>query len=99
MHTSDVAIAWFSRDDYDQIRSLVPDRTWRGTYDDWLDDAEQAIRGLEAKGMHAVKAHIHADTFATWCRLTARAANNAALDDFANNLAGKTAIQTHITLG
>ncbi|MEO8672187.1 MAG: hypothetical protein ABI411_12795 [Tahibacter sp.] len=94
MFVPDVAIPWFDREDYDAIRRSVHDRRWRDTYEDWLEDAQQAARGLEAKGLTTYRAHVHSDTFAIWCKLTEREINGAALSAFANELAGKAQVRS-----
>jgi hypothetical protein len=64
-----VGICWYRPGDYDRLTALfkagevLPD-----TYEEWLQDAPDAIVTLASQGYAAVKAYIDPVTFPEWCR-------------------------------
>lgn len=82
-----VGIPWFIREDYDAFRLLLPERAWHTTFDQRLVAATKALDQQRRVGVLAFEVGVQSDTFALWCRTTARGADRQALTDYASMFA------------
>jgi predicted aconitase len=80
-------LPWFSEDDYESFRPILPDRQWHATYALWLAAAQKTEERIQQSGIVTVKAHVRSDTFVAWCRSTGRDVNTKALVAFGNEAA------------
>jgi hypothetical protein len=86
MQIQAAGMPWFAEDDYEAFRKLLPERSWHPTFAKWRDAAEQNLKHLQGQGMLAVKAHVHSQSFAAWCRAQGHNVDTRALTTFANEL-------------
>lgn len=85
-----VGIPWFAREDYEAFRTLLPDRAWHATFDQWQAAAKQAFDKIKrSNDIRVVKAHVQSDAFAQWCRSTGRDVKARALADYGNDFAAR----------
>ena len=90
---SAVGIPWFSREDYEAFRRLMPDRSWQDTYDQWELAANKLVDQQQRAGVRVFKADVQSDAFAQWCRDTGRGINSRALLDYASEFAARKLFQ------
>lgn len=90
-----VGHAWFAEDDYDAFRSILTDRRWHATYDQWLAAANQVQKRYEEGGTRVVRAHVHSGAFVQWCIDTGRRIDTQALTAFANEVAIREHLKMH----
>jgi hypothetical protein len=63
-----VAIAWYRREDYEQIVGLMEDGDqFPATYSDWLRNADQVIVVEESLGSQVIRVPIEPQPFSSWC--------------------------------
>lgn len=64
-----VGIAWYERENYDELRRLFADgNTLPERYEDWLKLAENGINNLSGQGLTVEKVDIDPNTFPSWCK-------------------------------
>jgi len=69
MPVSLVGIAWYRREDYDNLKATFKDsEDLPDTFDEWLEKAERVSGTLTGQGIAVVKAYIDPETFPAWCR-------------------------------
>ena len=72
-----LGMAWYTRDQWELLTELVPDRTaLDDTYEEWKDGAERAFAGLEAGGLAPILVWIDVEELQAWC--SARGVPNTA---------------------
>jgi hypothetical protein len=63
-----VAIAWYRREDYEQIVGLMEDGDqFPPTYSDWLRHADQVVVVEESLGSQVIRVPIDPKSFSSWC--------------------------------
>jgi len=61
-------IPWFERDDFEAMRRLLPDMPeFAGTFEDWLQGADQRVAEFEARGDRVVKVIVKPKDYVEWC--------------------------------
>lgn len=69
MKISKVGIAWFREGEYDEFRRLFTDGDGLPeTYSEWLQKANGILEKIGSDGHVVVKAYLHINDFAEWCR-------------------------------
>jgi len=64
-----LGFAWYSRDDYQQLRTLFSDRdNFPQSYDEWLKGAETGIEHYREQGVTAFKVEISPSEISGYCR-------------------------------
>lgn len=86
-----VGIPWFSREDYDAFRRLIPQRSWHAAYEQWEADANRLVDLQQSMGVRVLKAPVQSDTFADWCRLNGHKLGSHALSVYASEYARQAA--------
>lgn len=67
--SSALAVPWFRREDYYELRKTFPDGdNLPGRYDRWLRQAERIVEAAHAEKRVVVKATIDPREFSDWCR-------------------------------
>jgi hypothetical protein len=91
---SAIGIPWFTRDDYEAFRRLMPtQRRWHATFDEWEEAANKLVEQQERSGVRVFKAKVQSDAFAQWCRDTGRNIDSQALLDYGNDFARRQLLQ------
>ncbi len=68
-----VAIAWYNRDDYDEIRVVMDDgKVLPDDYDVWRRRVDAIMRIEQARGSVVLKAMIYPRPFLAWCGATSQ---------------------------
>ncbi len=63
-------ITWYTRKDYQKLRSLFVDGTnLPESYDDWLTAAEEEERLKIGSGLEIVRIVVDPGAFSSWCKL------------------------------
>lgn len=76
-------VSWFTRDEYDALRRLLPNvDNLPNTFDEWSEATAKQIAELESHGIIAEKAIIHPQEFAAWCRASGLDCSLATLGAF-----------------
>jgi hypothetical protein len=66
-----VAIAWYDRETYGEIRALMDDgEVLPETYDAWLGHAIAVVTAEKSRASTVIKAKILPDAFIDWCLAT-----------------------------
>jgi len=74
---------WVRPEDYDRLKSLVPDYPyWDDSFDAWLDGARKRVADLTERGFLVQQPVIDPDEFIAWCRAVDRSPNNYTLGAF-----------------
>lgn len=61
-------IAWYRRDDYARLLTILEDADkLPRTFDDWLKKAEAHEKKLSTRGMRVMRVIIDPDAFPGWC--------------------------------
>ncbi len=85
-----IGIAWYRREDWDEVRQLFVDRdSLPVTYDDWLAEAEEVLMELSAQGHSVEKAPIDPRAFAVWCAMRGLDLDAKARAQFANDFVAR----------
>ena len=91
-----VAIAWYDREAYEEIRTLMDDgEVLPETYDAWLGQAFRVVATEKSRGSIVIKARILPDPFIDWCLATNQRPNvssrtrhvNLAIEDYCSSYA------------
>ncbi|GAA0692217.1 hypothetical protein ISN75_04385 [Dyella marensis] len=82
-----VGIPWFTSDDYDAFRLLVPQRSWHATFDHWEIAATKVLDQQRRAGVIVFKVEVQSGAFALWCLNTGREADRQALSVYASEFA------------
>ena len=82
-----VGVPWFSRDDYEAFRLLVPQRSWHTTYDQWELAANKVLNQQQRAGVPTLKVEVQSVAFALWCQGTGHDINARSLVEYANAFA------------
>lgn len=62
-----VAVAWYTREDFDAVRQLAHDGGgMHDTFDDWLNAAEKVVKLAALQGATVERVTVKADAFAAW---------------------------------
>jgi hypothetical protein len=63
------SIVWYkNKNDWDAMKAIAADPDiWEETFEEWLDDAEQGIKGLQDQGIYCKKVTFKIDGFKAWC--------------------------------
>lgn len=80
-------LPWFTAEDYESFRKLLPDRNWHGSFAEWEAAAEQTFQRIQNQGIRPVKAKVTSGEFVAWCASTGRNVDTQALLHFANEAA------------
>lgn len=88
-----VGVPWFSRDDYEAFRSLLPQRSWHTTYDQWELAANKVLHQQQCAGVPTLKVDVQSAAFALWCRDTGHDINARALVEYASAFARRHLFQ------
>ena len=66
-----VAIAWYNREDYEEIKLVMDDGSvLPDDYEVWRRRVEAILRIEQARGSVVLKAMIYPDPFVAWCSAT-----------------------------
>ena len=72
-----LGIAWYTRDQWELLTKLVPDRSaLDDTYEEWKDGAEEAFASLTAGVLAPIRVWIEVEELQAWC--SARGVPNTA---------------------
>lgn len=82
-----VGIPWFTHEDYEAFRQLVPQRSWHVTFDQWEAAATKALDQQRSAGVIAFKVEMQSAAFALWCLNTGHATDRQALSEYASEFA------------
>lgn len=82
-----VGVPWFARDDYEAFRSLVPQRSWHTTYDQWELAANKVVSQQQGAGVPTFKVEVRSGAFALWCQDTGHDINARSLVEYASESA------------
>ena len=89
-----VAIAWYERETYEEIRALMDDgEVLPETYEAWLGQAFAVVTAETSRGSIVIKAGILPDAFIDWCLGTNQRPNvssrtrhvNLAIEDYCSS--------------
>ncbi len=82
--------AWFRESEYEEFRQLFAENgeTLPDTFDEWLEVAEYGLNDFRRQGHTVVKAYLHIQTFAEWCRSRSLNIDADARRKFAQEFAG-----------
>jgi len=86
-HIEAAGMPWFDEDDYAAFRSILPDRKWHRTFQEWEAAAQKNKDRLHYQGIRAIKVQVRSAAFVEWCRSTGRRIDNDALLALANEAA------------
>jgi hypothetical protein len=98
-----VAIAWYTREDYDEIKLLMDDGdVLPDDYDVWRRRVEAILRIEQARGSVVLKAMIYPRPFLAWCNATGQAPDvhartrhvNLAIEDYCAGYASAAFVDT-----
>ena len=85
-----VGVAWYRREDWDDVRRLCDQANQlQDTYDEWLADAEDALRRLAKRGIAVKKVFIAPSEFVAWCLVRARERNAEARSEYVSDRLAK----------
>jgi hypothetical protein len=85
-----IVLAWYRREDYDQIFALAPGGGgMEPTFDDWQKFVKRAIPGIEARGIPIKKIIVKPGEFAAWLRKNNLQSSPEARAKYAFEIAGK----------
>ena len=81
---SNVGIAWYEPDQWQQLLAVSVDRDkLEETYDEWVQDAERVIRELRRQGVQVVKVRVKIDELVAWCQSQNISVNGEARSQYA----------------
>ena len=64
-----VGVAWYKPDQWQKLLAVSVDKDQlEETYDEWLQEAEKAIKELRRQGLHIVKVDVNVEELIAWCR-------------------------------
>jgi hypothetical protein len=64
-----VALAWYTREDWEHLWEVAPDRPELDeSFDEWELAAVQAELELKAMGLSVTRVQVNAESFLEWCR-------------------------------
>jgi len=72
-HTPDrtavVGLAWFDRRQWKCLSEVAEDRSeLDGTYEQWQQGAQEAMRVIEREGQRVEMVHIEVESLVSWCK-------------------------------
>lgn len=82
-----VGIPWFTPEDYEAFRQLVPQRSWHVTFEQWEAAAIKTLDQQRRAGVLVFKVDIQSEAFARWCFDTGRDTDRQALSEYASEFA------------
>lgn len=60
---------WFSTDDYEAFKRLLPTRHWHASFQTWQAGAEQLRQEIETSAQtRVIPVPVYSHAFADWCR-------------------------------
>lgn len=75
--------AWYTEEQWRRLREIAADRDkLDDTYEDWLANAENAVRTLRSQGVHVHKVFLDVEEVLAWCTRTGRSFNSRARSEF-----------------
>jgi hypothetical protein len=81
---SNVGIAWYEPDQWQQLLVVSMDRDQlEETYDEWVQDVERVIRELRRQGVQVVKVRMKVDELVAWCQSQNISVNGEARSQYA----------------
>jgi hypothetical protein len=91
MRVQVVGIAWYKREEYEQIRQVMQDgASLPKDFDAWLQKALQLKEKLKGQGVVAVEAYIDPSEFVAWCRGRGLHVDSSARSEYANVVAAES---------
>lgn len=85
MKITATGLAWYRRENYDELRRISSDgATWAKTYDEWLKAAESIFNKFRAEGYTVYKVDIDPKAFPAWCAARGLNVDSRARIRFAN---------------
>jgi|GEM_PF-3006695 len=63
-----IAIPFYTRDNFVKITSILPNSDWPKTYEDWLAKTETGERGVKLSGNIPVRVDVEPSAFEAWCK-------------------------------
>jgi hypothetical protein len=76
--------AWYRADQWERLREISVDRdNLVETYEEWVADAERALRDMRQVGMHAEKVDVDVEALLAWCRAHNREVDSEARAHYA----------------
>lgn len=79
-----VALAWFSRSEWQQLRKIADDADdLEETYEEWREQADRTLNGLLESGVLVEEFSIRVGELADWCKQQGRPVDGSARADFA----------------
>ena len=62
-------VAWYKRDQWDQLLSVSTDRdTLEKTYDEWITGAQASYKQIEQMGLELQKIEVDINELIQWCQ-------------------------------
>lgn len=91
MRVSATGIPWYeSAEDYEAVRAISVDADgFCDTYEDWLSQAKQLERAIQAEGGRPIRVHMDAVDFPEWCQDRGANIDAHARSSFASEVAGQ----------
>ncbi len=63
-----IAIPFYTRDNFVKIAVLLPNSDWPLTYEDWLFKTETGEKGVKLSGNTPVRINVEPSAFEAWCK-------------------------------
>jgi len=87
-----IALPWYNREDYPDIRRIMADRhNLAPSYDQWLSAAENNESVAQQAGLEIERVLIEPSSFARWCAAAALEPDSAARMRYVAEMQEKTA--------
>ena len=87
---SEVAMAWYRRDQWELLRDISADgQSLEQTYDEWVAFASNQVRDLETKGFRVHKIEVEVNALTRWCESQGRPVDGDARAEYARRGLGR----------
>jgi hypothetical protein len=63
-----IAIPFYTRDNFVKITALLPNSDWPETYELWLSKTEKGEQGVKMSGNVPVRVDVEPAAFEAWCK-------------------------------
>ena len=63
-----IAIPFYTRDNFVKITLLLPNSDWPLTYEDWIIKTQMGEKGVKLAGNIPVRVNIEPAAFEAWCK-------------------------------
>lgn len=83
-----LALAWYRQNQWQLLLDYSTDSDkLAGTYEEWLEHAEEKVREMSNDGMHVVKVDINVEDMKKWCEKSDKTININTRSEYAVFLA------------